>query len=812
MKNKIKTLVKKLNTKVDKITDDSALAEQLKTEIEELAGMTVSGDFNDQLDIINSKLDSLETNNTSLKEYVSDFVASTTKTLENFAKTENSDEKENAVELNKFLKTLEGKIDKLAKKTQDDLGISDIYNEENSFKKLKSELTFFQNELEKRINDNFTGINEALLSVTSGLRQKITELQDNYEQNSEKLLTEIINDIKQLKTDVSELFNNVQSIDNQAIFETEKNVKKLIEQSKDNKKQLLAEIQEVKAETVKNEFLDEKAKKAVETFKNEIAQLKSNIHAQIREVLSKMVLQDEIKFLCEEAITGIKNNNTETNVLRKYLKDIKADNGLHEEHLNELKNIILELSDFEMTESSDKIDIIYENMSMLNNWANSSDEMLKKFDGLNNSFDNLGGYFDDLRDDFGLNADKIDIIYENLTFINEWVKKLDEFSQKVELIKASYDSETEIPEKIEEISKNIAFVKEWNKKADALALQVRALSVQISETESTINSQNLSEMKKMFAQLTEDMSNLSSRTNKMILESDKANDTMKDHIVNLRSIINNLDTKSSSLGLEELKNKLDDIKRLNTKSSGFEQGLTESFMYLAEWIDYAGNAINGIKADVENLKNSQISNNNTANNEELLINIQAIINNAINQRLTHEETEEVKTEEEIPQNSILPEIQQVIEKQNEQILQLKEQNDFAMQQLAAQIALNQQMLQDIKENQQNLAVPTPEDNENTDNSAILEGLQQLAELIEKEKQDNQTKINEVLQDTTAALQQKSENSEIKKLLDFIAAQVVNMNENSSKTDLLNKKIESVEAKISNLEQYMARLIDYLDED
>ena len=69
------------------------------------------------------------------------------------------------------------------------------------------------------------------------------------------------------------------------------------------------------------------------------------------------------------------------------------------------------------------------------------------------------------------------------------------------------------------------------------------------------------------------------------------------------------------------------------------------------------------------------------------------------------------------------------------------------------MALNQQLLQEIKENQHNNAA------ESLDNSDILTGLQQISELIEKDRQDNQNKINEVLQDTTAALQQKSENSE-----------------------------------------------------
>ena len=146
---------------------------------------------------------------------------------------------------------------------------------------------------------------------------------------------------------------------------------------------------------------------------------------------------------------------------------------------------------------------------------------------------------------------------------------------------------------------------------------------------------------------------------------------------------------------------------------------------------------------------------------------------------------------------------------NLQIQQLKEQNDFAIQQLAAQQALNQQLLQDIKAN--TLEKPA-EPVSQPDNSEIIENLHAIANLIEENKTDNQTKINELLQDTTEFVQNKTDNSEIKNLLDFIATQVVNINENNSKTDILAKRLDTIENKLSTLEQYMAKLVDYLDED
>lgn len=139
-------------------------------------------------------------------------------------------------------------------------------------------------------------------------------------------------------------------------------------------------------------------------------------------------------------------------------------------------------------------------------------------------------------------------------------------------------------------------------KADALALQVRALSVQISETESTVNSKNLADMKTMFAQLTEDMANVSSRTNKLIIESDKANDVLQGHLINLQSLISALEEKSANYNIERIAPKLEELKYLSEKRSGFDKIFTESFGYLAEWIDAAGTTISSIKNELTELQ------------------------------------------------------------------------------------------------------------------------------------------------------------------------------------------------------------------
>lgn len=98
--------------------------------------------------------------------------------------------------------------------------------------------------------------------------------------------------------------------------------------------------------------------------------------------------------------------------------------------------------------------------------------------------------------------------------------------------------------------------------------------------------------------------------------------------------------------------------------------------------------------------------------------------------------------------------------------------------------------------------------EQSNDDKLLEKLTVIADYIEQKDESQQ--IVESIEAKISAM--KPDNSEIKNLLDFIASQVVNANENSVKMETLSRKVDLIETKLSSLEQYMARLIEYLDED
>ena len=761
MSDNTTTILKKINTKIDELATEKSVAKEIKAELKELVKAAGAKAVDEQLENLNNKLDALDSKNASLKDSVYDFVSSTTKTLETLTKP--SENENNAEKLNEFLQEIDKKFEQLSQKESVS---SQIFGDDEFFKNFKKELTFFQNELEERLNNNLGDINETVTAIVTEVRNKVSELQEAVDRNSETLITGIISDIKQLKSDTLDISDSIRAIRSNSPEDINEKLEKSINQTQKSEEIIVQEVRALTDVTAKARMLDVKHKDAIETFKSELSLLRKNIHAQIREVLSKIVVQDEIKFLCEEAITGITNANTETGVVTKHLKELKVNNEKQAQLFVEIQNVLAELSAYELNEGSDKIDIIYENIAMLNSWASTSDKLAENFDIL--------------REDFDLNSDKIDIIYENLSFINEWIRALDKFAKNIDSINNRLEPNEKLAERIDDILVGIQGMKEWNKKSDALALQIKALSVQIGETESSVNSKNIADMKAMFAQLiddtakfnekigilngdvvelggnfdafdekfenidkgliglsgnvselSEDIVNLSSRTNKIILDTDKNNDAMRSNIENLQSLIGLLEHKASTMSVDVIERKVDNLKQITDKNAGFQKAVVQSFMYLAEWIDSAGGTISDIKSALSTLQDNQ-------------------------------------------------------ELQNARVAQLKD--DFSQN--------FQQIEQVIVEQKEEIVEEEPREEPNL---AVLDKLTDLTDLIDERI-------------APKTPEQQAEDENVKSMIDFIAAQVANINENSEKTEKLSKKIDDLEEKMNSIEGYLAKIVNYLEED
>jgi len=757
MTDKTSSALKNLNKKIDGLQIDKALSEELKEEIKVLLENTPSNSVENQLEQLNSRLDSIDSNNASLKDSIHDFVKSSSKTLEAIAK---GGSEEVPDRLKEYLLEIVGKIEGL-KSSISNSSVSEI-SEEGQLKDLKKELNFLQNEIETTLNKQLTEIGENVEKIVSDIKDQLDTFKEILDNDSEKLIMEVLSDIKQLKTDTLELSGSLKSIDEKSEKITEDTLNKIIEHSQSANEKVLNQLTEIKKVTAKSEEVENTNKESVEVLKHELTVLKNNIHGQIRDVLSKILVQDEIKFLCEEAISGIKSGNTEINVVRKHLKDMKSGDEKQSVILAETRNIISELGNY-ASESSDKIDMIYDNLSMVNTWASSSDA--------------ISHGFEDLCQDFELTSDKVDIIYENLTFINEWVKTLDKFSKDIEELKNSCRGEIDLPQKVNEIYENINAVREWSKKADALALQVKALSVQISETESSINAQNLNEIKKLFVQMNDNISNMNTRNNKMIIESDKSNEMMREQLKDLESLISSFAEKSESLGIEDLKQKIVELKECSIQNTEFENIVSQSFTYLAEWIDAAGSTLNSIKSDVLNLQEAS--------------------------KNQFEAIEEVKNAP-VPENPAVPvilqELQNIsayINKKIEEESQKTPEIDFDGMRTLIEYIATQTGEQSIKS----------DDIEKYNQlSAKIENLETKLSSCDEKISSFETQLSSLESKVS------SFGTQISSIESQAASLGVQMSSFESQMNSFKTAITSFEIQISSFEKYMSKLVDYLEED
>ena len=358
----MKNILKKINKKIDSLVKDKDAAEEIKSELAELDKGILTDELSEKLEQINEKLETVENNNKSLQSLV-----------EEFAKNYDTDESENSAEkaekLDEFLKNLEKKLNEISvSKSHSDSELP-LIGDDESIQRFKEELTFFQNELESGLNENFEGFENILNTIISEVKEKITDLQETVDRNSENQLNTVISDVKQLKADIADVADSIRHINVNAILRTEEKTDKIIDLTQKSEQSLIAEINALSSVTAKSALLDEKAKETVSALKNEISLLKNHIFTQMKEVLTNLTVQDDIKLLAEDTLSKLRANSTETEIIRKNLKVLKQEDDRQAALSSEIREILAELSEYELNENADKIDIIYENLSLLNTWV-----------------------------------------------------------------------------------------------------------------------------------------------------------------------------------------------------------------------------------------------------------------------------------------------------------------------------------------------------------------------------------------------------------------------------------------------------------
>lgn len=480
--------------------------------------------------------------------------------------------------------------------------------------------------------------------------------------------------------------------------------------------------------------------------------------------------------------------------------------------LNTIKNRIdSSLSeDLDFEDLTNKMDIVYENLTAINDWANKVDNISDKVSNINNAFE------DDLM------SSKIDLIYENIGLLNEWVSKIDGFAQKSEELDTKYTQTNdnlnskidEITETLSRASKIIDDVPNLKDKLEDLSGELHTItSTTKNDAESYIytlldiesdflklhkflddktkvTSDDINSLKEKFAELNNDISSISIRTNKLILSADDANKQFKSYLDSFKNTIQELDNQRKEFNPELkfalLGEKVNEMVRLLHSSANATKNLNNAFIYLAEWVDATGSALNNMQNDISDIKNKNENEKSLeafSNEAEIKENITTLIKKVdeLEESFANYKTDDISEIKSLLTGIIVQlntALTPDIDSLNERIDKLSEENSNKLTEL--------ETLMQEKINQQSKQI-----------SALEEKIETLGSKFDK---------------LIEAMSEENRNYEIKDILNYIATQITTANETLANQQNANSVLNTVAEKLSSFDENINKVVSYIEED
>lgn len=373
------------------------------------------------------------------------------------------------------------------------------------------------------------------------IKEKLENIALQVDSCNETLLKDLFNDINELKeksNDFGKHLENIQNIQNLSLTnaEFEEFQKQQLDLALKTNENIFNELKQIKeaSKPVDNteniENLDKKLTDLHITLSGYIEQLMTKIEASEPTIPSLDEISGVIADVSSISHKSIKDTNNFIKTLESNFNNFK--NKEFSQQLSKMSEIYDSLSmiqawiekvgflnksienvyarlgsNIDFDDVSEKVDIIYENITALNDWsmkidnidgnmanfqskiaslASLSNETIVITKTLNNIKNKLDAAFtDDV--DFEDVANKMDIIYENLTAFNEWAIKLDSMSKDFSSIKDSTIEFEEIAPKIDIIYDNISLLNDWVQKIDNVTEQNKALESKFVDTNDKFN-------------------------------------------------------------------------------------------------------------------------------------------------------------------------------------------------------------------------------------------------------------------------------------------------------------------------------------
>lgn len=453
--------------------------------------------------------------------------------------------------------------------------------------------------------------------------------------------------------------------------------------------------------------------------------------------------------------------------------------------------------DLDFEDLVNKMDIVYENISTINEWASKVDVISDKITTINTAFEDE------------MISSKIDLVYENIGLLNEWVSKIDGYADANKSLNVKVDEITETLSKASKIIDDVPNLKDRledlsselhaitrSTKDDAESYIYTLLDIESDflklhkflDDKTNVTTQDINSLKEKFSELNDDISSISIRTNKLILSADDANKEFKTYLEAFKSAIYALDVQRKEFNPElkftVLGEKINEMVRLLHNSVNATRNLNSAFVYLAEWVDATGVVLNTMQTDIAELKGK---NENPLDFLDSPSDVKDGINGLVRRIADLEDTFASFRNDDVSEikslltgiivqlnTALTPDIDSLTER----IDKLSEENNSKFTELESlmQEKINQQSKQIIA----------------------------LEEKIET--------LNGKFDKLIEAMSEEHKNYEIKDILNYIATQISATNESIANQQNAGVAINDVVQKISNLDSNINKIVSYIEED
>lgn len=456
----------------------------------------------------------------------------------------------NAVEKSQSINELTGKTEEVARRIED--------LKKNVTEDILEKIDEFELNLDTQRKD-FSIMAEELKLSLSELKESYIDLSLNSTMEmSSQLVTiqEKLNDIEKTigNIDFSDIIKSVESTLNDFDFD------KIFEETK---KEISDEFVAI------NQKLDVLALASNEDLEESLSEIKQIVQSQndFIKKLDKLPDSNEVAAIKNEIQKSLNTFEEKLTSLSQIKPAETSSAGSLKEDLNAFKEELFE-----------SILDIFNQISFISEAEEIKDFVEEKTNEIKEDFkttlkSSLGDNFNDI-------ISSLDMLHEKANAVDNIKKEIKEVKHHLLSTKGIIEEDAEYSYSLQDIESDIA--------------KVRMILKDLSEAKTGGFSEKTGDLDK----LNEDIISLSTRTNKLLLNSDESNATLKENLSDFKQIIYQLEERVKYIDntdkLNKVEKKLDDVNNLMLSSVKSDKIFNQTFMYLAEWVDSASENLENI--------------------------------------------------------------------------------------------------------------------------------------------------------------------------------------------------------------------------